>query len=70
MALPLIQVTNMYYVNEMINRHISVFTCDGQFVTSFGADVAKLNPHGLAVDNSDVVYVCDFSMNKSIQILD
>ena len=56
------------YVSEMINRRISVFTRDGQFVTSFGEDVAKLNPRGLAVDSSDVVYVCDFSMNRSIQM--
>ena len=52
----------------MINRRISVFTHDGQFVTLFGADVANFNPRGLAVDNSGVVYVCDISMNKSIQM--
>ena len=39
-------------------------------VTSFGADidVAGFDPRGLAVDNSGVVYVCDFS-NKSMQPL-
>ena len=47
---------------------ISVFTRDGQFVTSFDADVARFYPRGLAVDNCGVVYVCDFGGNKSIQI--
>ena len=56
------------YVSEMNNHRISVFTRDGQFVTSFGADVAGFSPCGLAVDNSGVVYVCDFSNNNSIQI--
>ena len=44
-----------------------MFTRDGQFVTSFGADVAGFDPRGLAVDNSGVVYVCDFD-NNSIQM--
>ena len=45
------------YISEYKNHRISVFTCDGQFVTSFGADVAEFDPRGLAVDNSGVVYV-------------
>ena len=36
---------------------ISVFTCEGQFVTSFSTDC------GLAVDYSGVVYVCDLYSN-------
>ena len=55
------------YVSKM-NSSISVFTRDGRFVTSFGEDVARFNPRGLAVDNSGVVYVCDYSSNESIQI--
>ena len=55
------------YISEILNHRISVFTRDGQFVTSFGADVAGFDPRGLAVDNSGVVYVCDFD-NNSIQM--
>ena len=53
------------YISTKNNPHITVFTCDGQFVTSFGAGLV---PRGLAVDNSGIVYVCDFFNNKSIQI--
>ena len=53
------------YVSEVRNHRISVFTCEGQFVTSFGTD--GFDPHGLAVDNCRVVYVCD-SRNNSIHI--
>ena len=49
------------YISEGSNRRISVFTCEGQFVTSFGADVSLFDPRGLAVDNYGVVYVCDYN---------
>ena len=39
-----------------MNHRISVFTCEGQFV---GADVERLDPCGLTLDNCGVVYVCD-----------
>ena len=56
------------YVSETVNHCVSVFTCEGQFVTSFGADVKKFDPRGLAVDNSGIVYVSDFSTSSGIQI--
>ena len=50
------------YVSESFNNRISVFTCEGQFVTSF-VTAEGFNPRGLAVDNSGVVYVCDSGNN-------
>ena len=55
------------YISDHENHRISVFTCEGQFVTSFGADVEGFHPHGLAVDNCGVVYVCD-SLADSIYL--
>ena len=49
------------YVSETNNHRISVFSCDGQFVTSFGEDVAEFHPRALEVDDSGVVYVCNFN---------
>lgn len=62
------QTSNHVYVSEMNNRCISVFTCEGQFVTSFGDAVENFDPHGVAVDSSGVVYVCDFIRNGCIQL--
>ena len=59
---------NHVYVSEGNNHRISVFTCEGQFVTSFGATVERFDPRGLAVDNSGVVYVCDYGHNNCIQM--
>ena len=58
---------NHLYISEQSNCHVSVFTCEGQLVTIIGADVAGLDPCGLAVDNDGIVYVCD-CRNKSIRI--
>ena len=56
------------YVNEFSNDRVSVFTCEGQFVTSFGRKgrcPGEFNiPVGLAVDNCGVVYVCDSDNNR------
>ena len=54
------------YISERNNRCISVFTCEGQFVTLFRTDIKRFDPHGLAVDNCGVVYVCDFNANSNI----
>ena len=56
------------YVSGGSNCCISVFTCEGQFVTSFGADIPGFSPSGLAVDNFGVVYVCDYITNGSIHL--
>ena len=57
------QNTNMVYVSERHNNRVSVFTSGGQFVTSFGVPGKSFTPRGLVVDNTGVVYVCDF-VNK------
>ena len=53
---------------ELCNDHVSVFTSDGLFVTSFGDHGKGLgefsNPRGLAVDSNGVVYVCDYGNNR------
>ena len=55
------------------NDHVSVFTSDGQAVVSFGRRgegpgvFQRTRVHGLAVDNTGVVYVCDRD-NNHIQI--
>jgi DNA-binding beta-propeller fold protein YncE len=58
----------MVYVSDIINRRVSVFTSVGKFVTSFGREGKGAGefscPHGLAVDNSGVVYVCDIFNNR------
>ena len=46
---------NHVFVSDNWNQRISVFTAEGQFVTSFDCG---FSPHGLAVDNCGVVYVC------------
>ena len=53
----------MLYISQLVNDRVSVFTCEGVFVTSFGSS-GELpgqfrSPYGIAVDNSGVVYVCD-----------
>ena len=48
-----------------------IFTSEGHFVTSFGGEGRGpgefVSPRGLAVDDSGVVYVCDWKNNR-IQI--
>jgi tripartite motif-containing protein 2/3/tripartite motif-containing protein 71 len=55
--------SDMVYVSECDNHRVSVLTSGGQFVMSFGRKGKRAGefsyPHGLAVDNSGVVYVCD-----------
>ena len=56
------------YVTEQHNNRVSVFTCDGQFVTSFDLRKGKWNRSaGIAVDDSGVVYVCDY-LDDHIQL--
>ena len=56
------------YVSEEGNNRVSVFTSEGQLVTSFGRRGKGPgefdDPRGLAVDNSGVVYVCDSGNNR------
>jgi len=63
-----IDSSGMVYVSEWNNHRVSVFTSEGQFVTSFGklgkGSGEFLHPYGLAVGNSGVVYVCDYDNNR------
>ena len=57
-------VANSYvYVAEQDNHRISVFTRNGQILHCFGDEELFLQPQGLAVDQSEVVYVCDSEKN-------
>ena len=62
---------NVVYVAEQDNRRVSVFTCKGKFLTSFGtkgSGPGQFNkPCGISVDINRVVYVADYS-NNCIQI--
>ena len=55
------------YVTESHNHRISVFTCEGEFLTSFGSKGSGpgrfTDPCGIAVDKNGVVYVSDISNN-------
>ncbi len=61
----------VWYVGENGNNRVSVFTSEGQFVTSFGrrgkGPGQFLELRGIAVDNNGVVYVCD-SNNHRVQV--
>ncbi len=61
-----IDTSDRVYVGDW-NHHISVFTSEGQFLTSFGQKGKRPGefkyPRGLAVDVSGVVYVCDCFRN-------
>ncbi len=55
------------YVGDW-NHRISVFTSEGQFLTSFGQEGMGPGefkyPEGLAVDVNGMVYVCDLRNNR------
>ena len=58
-----IDSNDIVYVSEFDNERVSVFTCEGRFVTSFGRKGKGpgefYGPVRLAVDNCGVVYVYD-----------
>jgi DNA-binding beta-propeller fold protein YncE len=51
------------YVTEYGNHRVSVFTCEGKFLTSFGTKGSgpgqSRDPHRIAADKNGVVYVGD-----------
>ena len=51
------------YMTEWRNHRVSVFTCEGKFLTSFGSWGNKpgqfKHPCGVTVDKDGVVYVCN-----------
>ena len=63
-----IDSNDIVYVSEWSGNRVSVFTSEGQFVTSLGKPGELHHPEKLAVDSSGVVYVCDDD-NKRVQIL-
>ena len=65
-----IDTSGMVYVTENGNHRVSVFTSEGQHVTSFGSWEAREDeldsPRGVVVDSSGVVYVCDSDNNRVV----
>ena len=63
---------DVVYVCEWNNHCISVFTCEGKFLTSFGTQGSGpgqfSSPRGIAIDKNGVVYVSDTD-NNCLQIL-
>ena len=63
-----IDTSDRVYVSESSNHRVSVFTSEGQFLTSFGKEGARPGefqyPAGLAVDSSGVLCVCDCNNDR------
>ncbi len=56
------------YVGEYLNNRVSVFTCEGVFLKSFGSRGSGPGqlylPFGITVDQCGVVYVSDTTDNN------
>ena len=61
-----INPNDMVYVSEMSNRRVSVFTSEGQLVTSL-RELSR--PFGLAVDTSGIACVSLTTVSSWIKIL-
>ena len=63
-----LDASDRVYVSEACNNRVSVFTSDGQFVTSFGSEGSGpgqfKSPRGVAVDSGGVVYICDLHNDR------
>ena len=61
----------LLYISELDNHRISVFTSEGDFVTTFGSEGEESGqfyfPVGGLVDDSGLLYVCD-SSNDRVQL--
>lgn len=59
------------YVTDNINHNLTIFTIEGEYVTSFGREGEETgnfeNPWDVCVDRNGFVYVCDLT-NKRIQV--
>ena len=59
-----VESSGMVYVSQPKQHCISVYTCEGQFLTSFSTVLENevkrdTGPFGLAMDSQGLVYVCD-----------
>ena len=45
---------------------VSVFTTNGEFVTSFGSKEELANPHGITADEDGFLYVCDYDKGQVV----
>ena len=56
------------YVTDYSNNNISIFTTEGEYVTSFGQRGTKedylKNPWGICIDDEGFLYVCDCYNNR------
>ena len=59
---------DVVYITEQNNHRVSVFTCEGKFLTSFGTVGSGPgefdSPRGIAVDKNGVIYVTDTGNNR------
>ena len=59
---------NAVYISEDGKDHVSKYSIDGTFLGLFGP-LPFRNPHGIAVDDTGTVYVCDTGNNR-VQIFE
>ena len=62
-----IDTNDVVYVTEKNINRVSLFTTEGQYLTSFGTQGELTKPYGIAVDKDGLVYICD-SGNNRLQI--
>ena len=67
-AMIIINDEDKFFVTESGNHCVSVFTTQGGYLTSFGTKGSGPQqfqwPHGITVDKSGLVYVCDYGNNR------
>lgn len=51
------------YVSDWVDTKITVYTLEGEYVTSFGSGSDLGGPQGLYVDSNGFIYVCDLQLS-------